>query len=70
MVRNDLVNYGHRFTAEEYAVSPEMTLGLDPREVTIGDVLKRAGYRTVSICFRSCRANENRRGPDEVTPRV
>ena len=46
MVRNDLVNYGHRFTAEEYAVSPEMTLGLDPREVTIGDVLRRAGYRT------------------------
>jgi arylsulfatase A-like enzyme len=46
MVRNDLVNYGHRFTAAEYAVSPEMTLGLDPRESTIGDVLKRAGYRT------------------------
>lgn len=46
MVRNDMVNYGHRFTAEEYAVSPEMTLGLDVREVTIGDVLHRAGYRT------------------------
>jgi arylsulfatase A-like enzyme len=46
MVRNDMVNYGHRFTPEEYAVSPEMTLGLDPREVTLGDVLKRAGYRT------------------------
>ena len=49
MVRNDLVNYGHRFTAEEYAVSPEMTLGLDPREITIGDVLKRAGYRTGAV---------------------
>jgi arylsulfatase A-like enzyme len=46
MVRNDLVNFGHRFTPEEYAVSPEMTLGLDPREQTIGDVLRRAGYRT------------------------
>lgn len=44
MVRNDLVNYGHRFTAEEYAVSPEMTLGLDPKELTIGDHLKRSGY--------------------------
>ena len=46
MVRNDMVNYGHRFTAEEYAVSPEMTLGLDVREVTIGDMLKKAGYAT------------------------
>lgn len=44
MVRNDLVNYGHRFTAEEYAVSPEMTLGLDPKELTIADHLKRSGY--------------------------
>lgn len=46
MVRNDVTNYGHRFTPEEYAVSPEMTLGLDVREQTVGDVLKRAGYRT------------------------
>jgi arylsulfatase A-like enzyme len=46
MVRNDLVNFGHLFTPEEYAVSPEMTLGLDPRENTIGDVLRKAGYRT------------------------
>ncbi len=44
MVRNDLVNYGHRFTEEEYAVSPEMTLGLDPAEITIGDMLRRSGY--------------------------
>ena len=44
MVRNDMVNYGHRYTPEEYAVSPEMTLGLDPREQTLGDVLTRAGY--------------------------
>jgi arylsulfatase A-like enzyme len=44
MVRNDMVNYGHRFTAEEYAVSPEMTLGLDPKEITLGDMLRTAGY--------------------------
>jgi arylsulfatase A-like enzyme len=46
MVRNDMVNYGHKFTPEEYAVSPEMTLGLDVREITIGDMLKKAGYAT------------------------
>jgi arylsulfatase A-like enzyme len=44
MVRNDLVNYDHRYTNEEYALSPEMTLGLDVREITIGDVLQDAGY--------------------------
>ncbi len=46
MVRNDMVNYDHQFTWEEYAVSPEMTLGLDPKEITIGNVLQGAGYRT------------------------
>lgn len=46
MVRNDMVNYGHRFSPEEYAVSPEMTLGLDPREVTLGNVLRGVGYAT------------------------
>ncbi|WP_395746291.1 sulfatase-like hydrolase/transferase [Prosthecobacter sp.] len=46
MVRNDLVNFGHRYDAEEYAVSPEMTLGLDVREVTIGDMMRKAGYAT------------------------
>src|SRR5436305_14949120 len=40
MVRNDLVNYGHRYTEQEYATSPEMTIGLDPREITIGNVLR------------------------------
>jgi arylsulfatase A-like enzyme len=46
MIRNDMVNYGHRYSAEEYAVSPEMTLGLDVREKTLGDLLRGAGYRT------------------------
>jgi len=45
MVRNDLVNYGHRYTPQEYATSPEMTIGLDPYELTLGDVLTKAGYR-------------------------
>ncbi|MBW8885819.1 MAG: sulfatase-like hydrolase/transferase, partial [Planctomycetia bacterium] len=45
MVRNDLVNYGHRYSEQEYATSPEMTIGLDPREITIGNVLQSAGYR-------------------------
>jgi arylsulfatase A-like enzyme len=45
MVRNDMVNYGHRYTPQEYATSPEMTLGLDPREKTLGDLLGSAGYR-------------------------
>jgi arylsulfatase A-like enzyme len=45
MVRNDLVNYGHRFTEQEYSTSPEMTLGLDPREATLGNLLASAGYR-------------------------
>jgi arylsulfatase A-like enzyme len=45
MVRNDLVNYGHRYSPGEYATSPEMTLGLDPREKTMGDVLHASGYR-------------------------
>jgi arylsulfatase A-like enzyme len=46
MVRNDLVNFGHLYSPEEYAVSPEMTLGLDVREITMGDMLRKAGYAT------------------------
>lgn len=46
MVRNDMVNYKHQYSEEEYAVSPEMTLGLDPREITLGNLLQSAGYRT------------------------
>jgi arylsulfatase A-like enzyme len=49
MIRNDMVNYGHRYTPSEYAVSPEMTLGLDTREITFGDILQKAGYRTAII---------------------
>lgn len=46
MIRNNEVNWGHRFTEAEYAVSPEMTLGLDLREVTVAQQLKSAGYAT------------------------
>jgi len=46
MIRNNEVNYKHVFTEEEYAVSPEMTLGLDVREVVTGRVMKSAGYAT------------------------
>jgi len=49
MIRNDEVNWKHQFTEEDYAVSPEMTLGLDLREVTLGQLLKSAGYATAAV---------------------
>jgi arylsulfatase A-like enzyme len=49
MIRNDMVDYGHRYTPEEYAVSPERLLGTDVREVFISNVLQDAGYATA--CF-------------------
>ncbi len=49
MIRNDLVNYGHRFTEVEYAVSPEMTLGMDSREVMLSQLLRQAGYRCGAV---------------------
>lgn len=49
MIRNQEVNFGHRFTMPEYNVSPEMTLGLDLREITFGNVAQSAGYATAAI---------------------
>lgn len=49
MIRNDMINYGHRYSEAEYALSPEMTLGLDVREVTIAQALKKAGYATGAV---------------------
>ncbi|MFC2076103.1 sulfatase-like hydrolase/transferase [candidate division KSB1 bacterium] len=46
MIRNDMVNYKFQFDEFSYATSPEMTLGMDTREVTIGQALRNAGYRT------------------------
>lgn len=49
MIRNDMVNFGHRYSPAEYAVSPEMTLGLDTREMTFGNILQSSGYQTAVI---------------------
>src|SRR5690349_8282350 len=46
MIRNQEVNWQYKFDEENYAVSPEMTLGLDTREVTIGQAMRSAGYAT------------------------
>ena len=49
MIRNDMVDYGHQYTLEEYAISPEYILGMDEREVFISEALAGAGY--VNACF-------------------
>jgi arylsulfatase A-like enzyme len=46
MIRNQEVNWKFQFDEATYAVSPEMTLGLDLREITVGQAMKSAGYRT------------------------
>lgn len=46
MIRNNEVNFKYQFTEQTYALSPEMTLGLDTREWTIGQAMKQAGYTT------------------------
>lgn len=46
MIRNEMVSYKHRYTPEEYAYSAEMTLGLDEREITVGNLMRGAGYAT------------------------
>lgn len=44
MIRNNEVNWRFQFDEHTYALSPEMTLGLDVREVTIAQALQGAGY--------------------------
>jgi len=46
MIRNDMVNYKYLYDEDEYAVSEEMTLGMDVREIVIAQELKKAGYTT------------------------
>jgi len=46
MIRNNEVNWKYEFDEYAYSVSPEMTIGLDVREVTIGQAMRDAGYRT------------------------
>ncbi len=45
MIRNEAPDYGHRYSAEEYAVSFERVGGMDEREVIIPEVLRSAGYK-------------------------
>src|SRR5229473_7832862 len=49
MIRNNEVNWKYQFDEQNYALSPEMTLGLDTREVTIGQAMRRAGYATALV---------------------
>jgi arylsulfatase A-like enzyme len=49
MIRNNEVNWKFQFNENTYALSPEMTLGLDTREITIGQAMKSAGYATGAI---------------------
>ncbi len=49
MMRNDAVDYDHRYAPDEYAVSPEMILGTDEREVFLSDLLGEHGY--ANGCF-------------------
>ncbi|UCD30671.1 MAG: sulfatase-like hydrolase/transferase [Planctomycetota bacterium] len=47
MIRNNMgIKYKHKYNEIDYAISPEMTLGLDLREVTIAQQLKKGGYAT------------------------
>ncbi|HEX4149165.1 MAG TPA: sulfatase-like hydrolase/transferase, partial [Pirellulales bacterium] len=47
MIRNDdAADFGRRLSELDYAVSPEMTLGLDLHEVLVSQPLKQAGYAT------------------------
>lgn len=45
-IRSNMTDYKHRYNELEYVFSPEMTQGLDVREVTLAQVLKKAGYQT------------------------
>lgn len=44
LFRNKAADYGHEYTEEGYATTPERILGMDTREVLISDVLEEAGY--------------------------
>jgi arylsulfatase A-like enzyme len=46
MIRNDLADTGYKYDEVTYALSPEMTLGMDLREVMISQPLRDAGYAT------------------------
>lgn len=45
MIRNDVADYGYKYDDVTYALSNEMILGLDLREITIAQLLGRGGYK-------------------------
>lgn len=49
MIRNEAPDYGHKYSAAEYAVSFERIGGMDEREILLPQLLKPAGY--VSAIF-------------------
>lgn len=44
MIRNEAPDYGHKYSAAEYATTFERVGGMDEREILIPKLLKRAGY--------------------------
>ncbi len=46
MIRNEAPDYGHLYSAEEYAVTWEQIGGMDEREVLIPRMLKPRGYKS------------------------
>jgi hypothetical protein len=46
MIRNEAPDYGHQYTAAEYAVSFERIGGMDSRELLLPEFLGKAGYRS------------------------
>jgi arylsulfatase A-like enzyme len=45
MIRNEAPDYGHKYTANEYAVTWERIGGMDTREILLPQMLGQAGYR-------------------------
>ncbi len=46
MIRNEAPDFGHQYTAAEYAVSFERIGGMDSRELLLPEFLGKAGYRS------------------------
>lgn len=44
MIRNEAPDYGHRYSAEEYAVTFERIGGMDTREILLPQLIDAAGY--------------------------
>ena len=46
MIRNEAPDYGHKYTADEYAVTFERIGGMDEREIIIPKILAGGGYQS------------------------